>query len=79
MSDHGRKRDLLSGVLAVKGSAAIGNGANSQPILTAVRIKMNQQTRQYDSQPHSDHGCNPSGQASWDSDVAAGLPRVTIP
>jgi hypothetical protein len=66
-------------VIAGKGNAAIDGGANSQQILAAVRRKANQQTTQYDSPSQSFHGCNAAGQASWDADVAAGLPRVTIP
>lgn len=66
-------------VLAQKGSDAvfIRPASQAQTILTAVRTKANTQTVLYDNQ--TSHGCNPTAQATWTTNVGNRLPAVTIP
>lgn len=68
-------------VLARKGTAALQGAPASQErtILTAVRTKANQQTLSYDAVGQTNHGCNAGPQATWEAEIAAGLPTVTIP
>jgi len=68
-------------VLARKGTAAFRGAPASQEqtILTAVRTKANQQKLSYDAVGQTNHGCNAGPQATWEADIAAGLPAVTIP
>jgi hypothetical protein len=69
----------LACAMAAKGNAALAASPapNTQTILTAVRTKTNTQTSAFDTA--SNPGCNSSGQATWDTAVAQGLPLVTIP
>jgi hypothetical protein len=65
-------------VLAHKANAARASGA--AVTLAAVQTRANSVTAQYDAPaPQSDHGCHAAGQATWDSDVALGMPRQTFP
>jgi hypothetical protein len=69
----------LACAMAAKGNTALAAtpAPNTQTILTAVRTKTGTQTTSYDSQ--STHGCNATGQTTWDTAVGLGLPLVTIP
>jgi hypothetical protein len=69
-------------VMATKGTKAIASDPSADPqvILSAVRTKANalsDDSGPYDTQ--TSHGCNATAQASWESDVAKGLPSETIP
>ena len=45
---------------------------------TLVESLLSEQQELYDSKSGSDHGCDASGQATWEKDIADGLPNVTI-
>lgn len=67
--------------LANKGNIALRDtpGAVPQTILAGVQSLDRTVVRDYDSSAQTDHGCNASSQASWDADVAAGLPTRVLP
>jgi hypothetical protein len=69
----------LACAIAAKGNSALAaaHPTRTTTILAAVRHKSNTQTNRYDHATR--HGCNAASQARWDTDVAAGLPAVTIP
>jgi cytochrome c1 len=64
-------------VLVHKANAARASGA--AVTLAAVRARANTLTAQYDALAQSNHGCNAAGQATWDSDIALGLPGQNFP
>ncbi|MEM6353278.1 MAG: DUF4157 domain-containing protein [Cyanobacteria bacterium P01_D01_bin.14] len=63
--------------VAKKGTLAILSGGNPQRTLRRVTAVTTRQIRLYDRQ--TQHGCNATQQANWESNIAAGLPAVTIP
>lgn len=69
----------LACAMAAKGNAALAATAapDTQTILSAVRTRANTQTTSYDTA--SSHGCTASGQSTWDTAMAQGLPAVTVP
>ena len=69
----------LACAMAAKGNAALAAtpAPAASTILTAVQTKAGTQTTAYDNA--SQHGCTASGQATWVTAVAQGLPAVTIP
>jgi hypothetical protein len=69
-------------VMAAKGTKAIADNPSADPnvILNAVKTKTNalsDKSGTYDADTGS--GCNASAQATWEEDVAKGLPSETIP
>jgi hypothetical protein len=76
---HEQLHFSLACEMAKKGTTHLFSNpsANAQTILTAVRTRTNTLTTQYDNQ--SAHGCNAGPQATWETNVANGLPNVTIP
>ncbi|NET35860.1 MAG: hypothetical protein F6K19_28175 [Cyanothece sp. SIO1E1] len=63
--------------LAKKGTLAILRGENPQRTLRTVRRLAARQTTVYDNQTR--HGCNATAQATWEADIQAWLPGISIP
>lgn len=70
-------------VLAQKGTAAIAANPTMSPqsilnaVITTSNLLTNDAGNRYDAD--TDHGCVASTQASWETQVQAGLPAVTVP
>ena len=67
----------ISCVIARKANGALAAGASLAAIKRAVRRELGAAQRAYDND--SDHGCIAALQASWEADIAARLPNVSIP
>ncbi len=63
--------------MATKANGLLASAPSLATLLTNARATLRTQQTQYDRD--SAHGCNASGQASWETDIAAGLPNVAIP
>jgi hypothetical protein len=64
-------------VLVKKANAALNSGEDQQDIQRALDEQVPDLSKQYDDQ--TQNGCDASGQATWEKDVGADLPVVTIP
>jgi hypothetical protein len=67
----------LSCAIARRANNALAAGGKLSAIKTAVTKQHAAAQKAYDNE--SKHGCNAAQQANWESDIAAGLPKVTIP
>jgi len=67
----------ISCVFARKANAALAQGIAQRTIHTAVIAKRSAAQASYDND--TSHGCTAAQQASWESDIANGLPNITIP
>lgn len=63
--------------IARKANTALTLGHSLAAIRTAVQRELTAQNRAYDND--TNHGCNPSDQASWESQITQHLPQVSIP
>ncbi|MGF1643977.1 MAG: DUF4157 domain-containing protein [Thiotrichales bacterium] len=63
--------------MATKANGLLASAPSLATLLTNARTVLRTQQANYDRD--SAHGCNAGGQASWETDIAAGLPNVTIP
>lgn len=66
-------------VLAGKANAALAAGTAFATVNAALTAKSNSVTSSYDSTAQTKHGCFAAAQARWESDVANGLPAITVP
>ncbi len=78
---HEQLHFTIACLLARKGTRALAlnPASEAQRILQDVQAKatdLSADTGRYDSE--TDHGCNASAQAAWETSVAAGLPLVKI-
>ena len=68
----------LTCAIAHKANASVEKDTDLAALRTEARRVLNEQQELYDSKSGSDHGCDASGQATWEKDIADGLPNVTI-
>lgn len=66
----------LSCAVAKKANAMLGPTTDFDAVLRGARAALATQQATYDGQTR--HGCNAASQATWQTDIAAGLPQVTI-
>ena len=66
----------LTCAMARKANAMLTTTPDFGALLRAARTTLSRQQRLYDRQ--TNHGCNASDQASWEAEILAGLPAVTI-
>ena len=62
--------------MAQKANGMLGAGHRFESLLSAAQRSLSAAQSRYDTQTH--HGCIASAQSSWESDIAAGLPAITI-
>lgn len=74
--NHERWHFKLGCEVARKANAMLATTPDFDALLRAAQRAANTQTRRYDNQ--TNHGCNAAQQASWESDIAAGLPSLTL-
>jgi hypothetical protein len=67
----------MSCVFAKKANAALTGGGDFAQVKKGLDDKAGPTQDQYDTE--SSHGCNGAAQATWSKDIAAGLPKITIP
>jgi len=63
--------------IATKANAALAAGSKLADVRAAVTAKAQPTQDSYDTD--STHGCDATGQSTWETDVAGGLAKVTIP
>jgi hypothetical protein len=66
----------LTCAMAQKANGMLTGTTNFSTLLSAAQRTLATQQNRYDTQ--TNHGCNASQQSTWESDIAAGLPAVTI-
>ena len=66
----------LSCAMAQKANAMLGAGHTFEALLGAAQRTLTTAQNNYDTQ--TNHGCIASAQSTWESDIAAGLPAITI-
>ena len=64
-------------MLTKKANASLAAGGSIDSIETALKNKINAMNKKYDDE--SKNGCDSSQQSSWESDVAGGLTKETVP
>ncbi|HEV2805960.1 MAG TPA: DUF4157 domain-containing protein [Chthoniobacterales bacterium] len=74
---HEQNHFNISCVFAKKANAALAQGGLERPIHQAVIDKRAPTQTLYDSE--TQHGCVAASQAAWETNIAAGLPDITIP
>jgi hypothetical protein len=77
--NHEQRHLDIACKIAEKANDALAAGSSLATVRRAVRRRSAAVTRKYDSRAETDHGCDAAGQATWDADIDAGLPGVTIP
>jgi hypothetical protein len=77
--NHEQRHLDIACKIADKANAALAAGTALATVRRAVTREQRAVTRRYDSRAETDHGCDAAGQATWDADIDAGLPGVTIP
>lgn len=75
--NHEQRHLDIACKLADKANTALANGSALADVRRGVNREQGAQTTQYDTD--TDHGCDAGQQATWDADIDAGLPSVTIP
>lgn len=64
-------------VFSNKANDALTAGSSETAIDRTLTTKLNNTQRSYDNK--TNHGCIAAQQSSWEADIAAGLPAITIP
>ncbi len=77
--NHEQRHLDIACKIAEKANRALASGSALADVRTAVARERTAVTRRYDSAAETDHGCDAGKQATWDADIDAGLPGVTIP
>jgi hypothetical protein len=77
--NHEQRHLDIACQLAKKANDALAAGSALADVRRGVAREQAAVTRSYDSAAETDHGCNAGSQATWDADIDAGLPNVTIP
>ena len=75
--NHEQRHLDIACKLADKANTALTNGSALADVRRGVNREQGAQTTQYDAD--TNHGCDAGQQATWDADIDAGLPSVTIP
>jgi hypothetical protein len=75
--NHEQRHLDIACKLADKANTALAGGSALADVRRGVNREQTAQTRQYDAD--TNHGCDAGQQATWDADIDAGLPSVTIP
>ena len=75
--NHEQRHLDIACKLADKANTALANGSALADVRSAVHREQGAQTTAYDRD--TNHGCDAGQQATWDADIDAGLPSVTIP
>jgi hypothetical protein len=66
----------LSCAMAQKANGMLASTTDFPALLRAAQRALSTAQSRYDRQ--TNHGCNASSQSTWESDIAAGLPAITI-
>ncbi|MDH5833682.1 DUF4157 domain-containing protein [Luteimonas kalidii] len=74
--NHERWHFKLACEIASKANAMLATTPDFDALLRTAQGAANNQTRRYDNQ--TGHGCNAAQQASWEAEIAAGLPSLTL-
>jgi hypothetical protein len=77
--NHEQRHLDIACQLAKKANDALDSGSVLADVRRGVDREQAAVTTSYDSAAETDHGCDSGSQATWDADIDAGLPNVTIP
>lgn len=67
----------ISCEMAKKANQALSKGAAVKKVKKALNKKARKLDKKYDKETH--HGCKAAEQKTWETEVAAGLPKETVP
>ena len=74
--NHERWHFKLACAIARKANGMLATTTDFDGLLRAAQRAANTETGRYDGE--TGHGCNASQQSTWESDIAAGLPNLTL-
>jgi hypothetical protein len=77
--NHEQRHLDIACQLAKKANDALDRGDALADVRRGVNREQGAVTTSYDSAAETNHGCEAGSQSTWDADIDAGLPNVTIP